>query len=52
MHGDMIWDTYNDMKMIRPLATQLFMFSYMFVSIYVIVNILTIIIEEGFMKAK
>lgn len=52
MHGDMIWDTYNDLIQIDSLLAQLFLYSYIFISICVIANILTIIIEEGFMKQK
>ena len=52
MHGDMIWDTYNDMIQIDSLLAQLYLYSYIFVSICVIANIFTIIIEEGFMKQK
>lgn len=50
MHGDMIWDTYNDLIQINSLLAQLYLYSYIFVSICVIANIFTIIIEEGFMK--
>ena len=52
MHGDMIWDTYNDLIQINSLLAQLYLYSYIFVSICVIANIFTIIIEEGFMKQK
>jgi hypothetical protein len=52
MHGDMIFDTYNDLIQINNLLAQLYLYSYIFVSICVIANIFTIIIEEGFMKQK
>ena len=52
MHGDMIWDTYNDMIQINSIVAQIYLYSYIFVSICVIANIFTIIIEEGFMKQK
>ena len=52
MHGDMIWDTYNDMIQISSFSAQLYLYSYIFISICVIANIFTIIIEEGFMKQK
>lgn len=52
MHGDMIWDTYNDLIQIDYLLGQLFLYSYIFLSVCVIANIFTIIIEEGFMKQK
>lgn len=52
MHGDMIWDTYNDMIQINSIYAQVYLYSYIFVSICVIANIFTIIIEEGFMKQK
>jgi len=52
MHGDMIWDTYNDMIQINSIYAQVYLYSYIFVSICVIANIFTIIIEEGFMKPK
>ena len=52
MHGDMIWDTYNDMIQIDNLVAQIYLYSYIFISVCVIVNIFTIIIEEGFMKQK
>ena len=50
MHGDMIWDTYNDLIQIDNLLAQLFLYSYIFLSVCVIANIFTIIIEEAFMK--
>ena len=50
MHGDMIWDTYNDMIQIDQLAAQLYLYSYIFIATCVICNIFTIIIEEGYMK--
>lgn len=52
LHGDMIWDTYNDMMQVHYAYAQFYLFSYLFVSICVIANIFTIIIEEGFMKQK
>ena len=52
MHGDMIWDTYNDLIQIDSILAQIFLYSYIFISICVIANIFTIIIEEGFMKQK
>lgn len=52
MHGDMIWDTYNDMLQIHPIYTQIYLYSYIMCAICVIANIFTIIIEEGFMKQK
>mmetsp|Transcript_21662 Transcript_21662/g.33340 ORF Transcript_21662/g.33340 Transcript_21662/m.33340 type:complete len:288 (+) Transcript_21662:810-1673(+) len=52
MHGDMIYDTYNDMIQINSLFAQIYLYSYIFVSICVIANIFTIIIEEGYMKQK
>lgn len=52
MHGDMIWDTYNDLIQIDNMLAQLYLYSYIFISICVIANIFTIIIEEGFMKQK
>ena len=52
MHGDMIWDTYNDLIQIDSILGQLYLYSYIFISISVIANIFTIIIEEGFMKQK
>jgi hypothetical protein len=52
MHGDMIWDTYNDLIQIDSIMAQLYLYSYIFISICVIANIFTIIIEEGFMKQK
>ena len=52
MHGDMIWDTYNDLIQIDSVLAQVFLYTYIFISISVIANIFTIIIEEGFMKQK
>lgn len=52
MHGDMIWDTYNDMIQIDSVLAQIYLYSWIFISISVIANIFTIIIEEGFMKQK
>lgn len=52
MHGDMIWDTYNDMIQIDNFSAQVYLYSWIFISICVIANIFTIIIEEGFMKQK
>jgi len=52
MHGDMIWATYMDMVQVNSIQAQLYLYTYIFVSICVIANIFTIIIEEGFMKQK
>lgn len=52
MHGDMIWDTYNDILQINAVFTYIYLYSYIFVSIGVVANLFTIIIEEGFMKQK
>ena len=52
MHGDMIWATYADMMQVHYVYAQLYITSYLFVSICVIANIFTIIIEEGFMRQK
>ena len=52
MHGDMIWDTYSELIQIDSLIAQIYLYTYIFVSICVIANIFTIIIEEGFMKQK
>lgn len=52
MHGDMIWDTYNDLIQIDNMLAQLYLYSWIFISVCVIANIFTIIIEEGFMKQK
>lgn len=52
MHGDMIWDTYNDLLQINVVFTYIYLYSYLFVSICVVANLFTIIIEEGFMKQK
>ena len=52
MHGDMIWDTYNDLIQIDNVLAQIYLYSYIFISVCVIANIFTIIIEEGFMKQK
>lgn len=52
MHADMMWDTFQDMCQINRLYAQLYLFSFIFISVAVIANIFTIIIEEGFMKQK
>lgn len=51
-HGDMIWATYQDMMQCDYVSAQLYLTTFIFISIAVIANIFTIIIEEGFMKQK
>jgi len=50
MHGDFINDTYTEMTQINNLIALMYLYSYIFISICIIANIFTILIEEGFMK--
>lgn len=52
IHADMMWDTYMDMMQVNSVQAQIYLFTFIFISIAVIGNIFTIIIEEGFMQQK
>jgi len=52
LNGDMIYDTYIDMLQIDKASGLIYLYSFVFISVAVVANIFTIIIEEGFIQQK
>ena len=52
MNGDVIWDTWHDINSIHFLFAQLFLYSFILLSISVIFNVFIVIIEDGYVMQK
>uniref|UniRef100_A0A7S3P0P5 Polycystin cation channel PKD1/PKD2 domain-containing protein n=1 Tax=Euplotes crassus TaxID=5936 RepID=A0A7S3P0P5_EUPCR len=52
MNGDMIWDVWHDIDSINFLLAQLFLYSFILLSICLIFNVFIVIIEDGYIMQK
>ena len=52
MNGDMIFDAYHDLDTIDFILSQVYLYSFIMLSIMVIHNVFIVIIEDGYMIAK
>lgn len=52
MNGDNLANVYSDLSFYRFIWANIFLYTYILFSIAVILNIFTIIIEEGYITAK
>jgi hypothetical protein len=52
MNGDMVYDSFNDIKHINYLIAQIYLYSFIFFSICVISSLFVAVIEDGYITAK